>query len=72
MKILYTTDLSRPVNGSNIYNSVSIIEDFEMFAVIVMRKITGYVKDKYAHVSTFDTFGEALTAYKEYGGILED
>lgn len=74
MKVLYTTDLSHSGNDCYIYSSVSIIEEFEMFAVIVMEKTTGYYNDKriYAFNEPFETLEEAIAVYKEYGGVVKE
>ena len=72
MNILHTTDLSRHGNDCYIEESVSLIEVFEMYSVIVATKITGWWGDEQisATAPTF-SYPKALRWYKERGGIVK-
>ena len=74
MKTIVTTDLSREGNDCYIYESVSIIEEFGSYAVLVCTKLVGTAfsegpaeyKTKLCSVN----YEEACEAYKNIGGIL--
>lgn len=73
MNILYTTDLSRQGNDCYIEESVSLVEAFGMYSVIVATKVSGLWGDKriYATAPT-SNYSDALRWYKEKGGIDEN
>ncbi len=73
MNIISTTDLSREGNDCYIYKSVSLIEAFGMYTVIVADKTSGWCssKDIYCKSVTSD-LDEAKHMYKQSGGILEE
>lgn len=69
MKTLYTTDLSRSGNDCYFEETVSLIEQFDIYAILVCRKITGWLPEEtiYVHQSTTN-LKEALEAYEKLGG----
>ena len=74
MKVIHSTDLSRAGNDCYIYESVSLIEAFGMYAIIVADKTRGWFEREEINVSSKVVYDleEAKKMYKEYGGILED
>lgn len=71
MKVISTTDLSREGNDCYIYQSVSLVEAFGMYTVIVAEKVNGcwstrkiYCKD------TTSDLDMAKHMYKQSGGTL--
>jgi hypothetical protein len=72
MRIISTTDISREGNDCYIYESVSLVEQFDVYAVITCQRITGWAKREGMHVldSTTD-YTKAKKAYKKYGGTFE-
>lgn len=42
MKILATTDVSREGNDCYIYESVSLVEQFGVYAVVICQKVVGW------------------------------
>ena len=71
MKVMYTTDLSRPGNDCYIYESITLAEQFDLYVVIKMFKVTGWAdhEDAYIACTTRDR-AEAIKQYKELGGII--
>ena len=72
MKIISTTDLSREGNDCYIYESVSLVEAFGMYAVIICERVTGwsdYEEMEFRGKPTTD-IEEAKQRYWEYGGKL--
>lgn len=74
MKVISTTDLSRAGNDCYIYESVSLVEVFGVYTVIVAEKTTGWFERE--EITTGSKFvydlDDAKQMYKEYGGILEE
>ena len=72
MKVISTTDLSREGNDCYIYESVSLVEVFGMYTVIVSKKISGWwdTKEIYCKDTTSD-LDIAKQMYMKAGGILE-
>lgn len=72
MKIISTTDLSREGNDCYIYESVSLIEEFEMYVVIACRKVVGWSETEEMILQGNPTtdIEEAKQRYWEYGGRL--
>lgn len=69
MEVIYTTDLSRPGNDVYIYESISLIKQFELYAVIKVWRVTGWSEQE--EVSVLYTSLSRSTAterYKSYGG----
>ena len=74
MKIISTTDLSREGNDCYIYESVSLVEAFGMYTVIIAVKTVGWHdrKDIYCQSDITSDFEQAKFRYKRAGGILEE
>ena len=72
MRIISTTDLSREGNDCYIYESVSLVEQFGVYAVITCQRVTGWAEREgmYVFDSTTD-LDSAKEVYKKYGGILD-
>jgi hypothetical protein len=70
MRVISTTDLSREGNDCYIYESVSLVEQFGIYAVIGIQNITGWAKREDVVVRCTTTDIEvAKQAYKNYEGI---
>lgn len=73
MRVISTTDLSRAGNDCYIYETVSLIEQFDMYAIIICRKITGWAEREEVLVTEVTTdYYKAVDEYKYCGGILEE
>ena len=75
MKVISTTDLSCHGNDCYIYKSVSLVETFGMYAVIIAEKTVGWFENKeiYAVSETpCSIWSTAVEIYKYYGGIMEE
>lgn len=71
MKIIYTTDLSRAGNDCYIEETVSLIEQFGIYAIIVCQKVTGWSEDENIFVHQVTTeLKEALKDYEALGGTF--
>ena len=71
MRTIHTTDLSRQGNDCYITESVSLIEDHEIYNVIVVREVTGWFSDLDMTIGKpTKKFNEALKAYKFAGGMV--
>lgn len=70
MRIISTTDISREGNDCYIYESISLVEQFGVYAVIICQRVTGWAEHEGMHIldSTTD-LDSAKSAYKKYGGI---
>jgi hypothetical protein len=73
MKLLSTTDTSRFGNDCYIYETVNLVEQFGIYAIIMCQKITGWheIEDIYVMQTTTD-YNTAVAMYKHYGGVMED
>lgn len=73
MKVISTTDLSGKGNDCYIYKSVSLVEAFGMYTIIVADKTNGWCTTRkiYCQDTTSD-LDMAKHMYKQSGGILED
>ena len=73
MEVIYTTDLSRPGNDVYIYESVSLIKQFELYAVIRVWKVTGWSEQEEVSILyTSSSRSSAIEKYKSYDGIIEE
>lgn len=71
MKVLYTTDLSRPGNDVFINESITLVEQFNMYVVIKLFKVTGWSEREDATVLISTTDKDAATKkYLDYGGKI--
>lgn len=69
IQVISTRDISRPGNDVYIYEGVSLVEQFGVYAVIVVRKITGWTNSQ----SVFTLFSgynyeEACEKFNKYNG----
>lgn len=73
MKIISTTDISKRGNNCYINETVSLVEQFGIYAIIVCQKITGCVdqEDIFTKQVTTD-YDTAVKMYKDYEGVLEE
>jgi len=74
MKVISTTDLSHEGNDCYIYKSVSLIEDFGMYNILIVEKTVGWFdrKEMYLKNESIFDLDRAKFLYKEAGGILEN
>ena len=71
MNIISTTDKSTYGNDCYIYETVSLIEQFGMYAIITCQKVTGWAEREDISVSEVTTdYNKAVKMYEYYGGIL--
>ena len=71
MEVLYTTNLSRPGNDVYIYESVSLIKQFELYAVIKVWRVTGWSEQEEVSVLyTSLSYSSAAERYESFGGII--
>lgn len=69
MKVLYTTDLSRPGNDVYIHEAVSLIKQFELYAVIKVWKVTGWSeREEVSVLYTSNSRSSAIERFQSYGG----
>lgn len=69
MKIISTTDISREGNDCYIYESITLTEQFGIYAVINFVNVTGWAEREEVRVlCTTTDHKEAKKVYKEYGG----
>ena len=69
MEVIYTTDLSRPGNDVYIYESLSLIKQFELYAVIKVWKVTGWSEQEEVSVLyTSNSRSSAIEMFQSYGG----
>lgn len=73
MKILSTTDTSRFGNDCYIYETVNLVEQFGMYAIIMCQKISGWAeREDIFVVQTTTDYNTAVAMYKDYGGAMEN
>lgn len=76
MKVIATTDLSKEGNDCYIYKSVSLVKEFDMYAIIETTKIVGWSErqEMICHSEITEDFKRAKVLYKKAGGkdIKED
>ena len=69
MEVIYTTDLSRPGNDVYIHESLSLIKQFELYAVIKVWKVTGWSEQEEVSVLyTSNSRSSAIERFQSYGG----
>jgi hypothetical protein len=72
MDILSTTDTSRYGNDCMIYETVSLVEQFGIFAIIICQRVTGWAEREDIFVKQTTTeYEAAIKMYKDYGGVME-
>ena len=74
MRVISTTDLSDYINDCLIHKSVSLVEDFGMYNVLIAKKVVGLYERKQMYLKADITcdFDKAKYMYKQEGGILEE
>jgi hypothetical protein len=71
MEVIYTTDLSRPGNDVYIYESVSLIKQFELYAVIRVWRVVGWSEQEEVSVLyTSLSRSTAVEKFESFGGII--
>lgn len=71
MEVIYTTDLSRPGNDVYIYESISLIKQFELYAVIKIWRVTGWSeREEVSVLYTSLSRSTAVEKFESYGGII--
>jgi hypothetical protein len=73
MKVISTTDISREGNDCYIYESVSLVEQFDIFSVINFLNVTGWAKREEVRVlCTTRDINKAKKVYKSVGGKYQE
>lgn len=73
MEVIYTTDLSRPGNDVYIYESVSLLKQFELYIVLRIWKVTGWSEREEATVLyVSEDRHKAIKEFKSHDGIVEE
>lgn len=73
MEVIYTTDLSRPGNDVYIYESISLLKQFELYIVLRTWKTVGWAESEEAAVLyTSNSRSSAVQKFKSYDGIVEE
>ncbi len=71
MEVLYTTDLSRPGNDVYIYESITLVKQFELYAIIKYYRVVGWSdREEVSVLYTSLSRSSAEERYKSYGGTL--
>lgn len=71
MEVIYNTDLSRPGNDVYIYESVSLIKQFELYAVIKVYRVVGWSeREEVSVLYTSLSRSSAVENFERYGGII--
>ena len=71
MEVIYTTDLSRPGNDVYIYESVSLIKQFELYAIIKVYKVVGWSeREEVTVLYTSHSRMEAVEKFESFGGEI--
>ena len=74
MRIISTTDLDREGNDCYIFSSITLMEDRELYFVVLVERIVGYPYHKKVTIVGEPT-SERLKAefnYKDNGGIIKE
>jgi hypothetical protein len=73
MRVVSTTDISREGNDCYIYESVSLVEQFDIYSVINFLKVTSWAEREEVRVlCTTRDIDEAKKAYKDAGGEYQE
>ena len=74
MRIISTTDISRVISGSTIYQTLSLVEQFNIYAVISCIKIFDYAgnieKEEFSILWSTSDKEQAVYVYESNGGDL--
>lgn len=72
MRIISTTDLSREGNDCSINESISLVEQFELYAIIRCLKIVGNPNVENVEVLfSSRECNKAIEAYDRFGGTIK-
>ena len=70
MKVIFTKDTSRCGNDCYIYETVSMIEQFGMYAIIICQKITGWAEREDIFVAqTATNYDTAVKMFEDYTDV---
>ena len=76
MRIISITDISRAVSGSSIYHTLSLVEQFNVYAVISCMKIVDYtgkvLKEEFDVLHSTSNKEQAVYVYVSNGGDLNE
>lgn len=71
MEVLYTTNLSRPGNDVYIHESITLVKQFELYAVIKFYRVVGWSeREEVSVLYTSNSYSSAAERYESYGGII--
>ena len=71
MEVLYTTDLSRPGNDVYIFESITLVKQFELYAVIKCYRVVGWSeREEVSVLYTSLSRSAAVEKFKSYGGVI--
>lgn len=71
MEVLYTTNLSRPGNDVYIHESITLVKQFELYAVIKFYRVVGWTeREEVSVLYTSNSYSSAAERYESYGGII--
>ena len=71
MKIIKTKDTSRPGNDCYIYETVSLVEQFGIYAIIFCQKVTGWAESENIFVVQKTTDPKiAEKMFEDYSNVL--
>ena len=71
MEVLYTTNLSRPGNDVYIHESITLVKQFELYAVIKFYRVVGWTeREEVSVLYTSSSYSSAAERYESYGGII--
>lgn len=71
MRVVKSTDISREGNDCFINESISIIEEFGVYSVIVCLRVTGWAKREVTYiVETSSDYEKIKAKYRELRGEL--
>jgi hypothetical protein len=71
MEVIYNTDLSRPGNDVYIHESVSLIKQFELYAVIKVYRVVGWSeREEVSVLYTSLSRSSAIENFERHGGII--
>ncbi len=71
MKVISTTDLSREGNDCYIYETISLVEQFGIYAIITCRKVSGWAYDETIEVVfSSSERGKVMEKYYRLGGTI--
>ena len=73
MNIISTTDTSREGNDCYIYRSVSLVEQFGIYSVISIQRITGWAeREDVVVLCVTRDLDVAKEAYRNYEGVYQE